>query len=563
MSAKDSFQPFSGLQTHGLLFDKNSPSESHAPWLFLLEHDGRSGIKNRADDPTELNQLPLLEKALSPDLGELPIPGLGGANFLTLSLLPPPTPPNDEAAAIPKNYRFGYKLVLRPEQAARRWQLTTVRRTEGPSLAHWLNLENDTNQSLAQVILEQDDAGHHQVTWYLKNDGPLAFSWQAIQPTDPPAPMSWQIKVDDKEDESKNYLRLLAPDAQNPTWHITENKDQAESLANLEPAPVDATELILLFDREGQPINAALQLSVEVKKLDKKKAITIKDAIGMEVAHVWLLDEAVAVADAAGETERQHRGYLLQSTGANATFNLLTNDQKSTVFVASLVSPEGTTGLLTGELAENEAGYLLQKANFWFQTQKPWREQQRQIRGICFDQTGLLIGLAVAPESLKTKDSTVDASNYDLQPSTYISREAETGQADHPARILARVRKNQTRLEKRIERLLGTVEQPDSMTTGALPTIPNILLDQVQNLIWQEVQSYPKLVAGIENQTLFTSETIGAALRPQNISTETVEQTLQLLAAMGVVVPVWVNDGFFYRRVVSKDLVALDNGRAQ
>ncbi|HBY94536.1 MAG TPA: hypothetical protein DEP84_11355 [Chloroflexi bacterium] len=547
---EDAFQPFSGIQTHSLLFRKSAPLADHPIWLFFITRDGRLGAKNRHDDEYEPNQLPLVEAVVLGQGNSITAPTGESAIHLTW------IPRVQDAVGQPSE---GYHVQVDASHALK--SLVTLRHPAGGHLAHWLTIQQsitDTDGSpppLDHLVIVRENAEAEPTAWWPSGEPSTSVTW--IVEDDAAWPESyWTVKLDDKGDEKKSWWRLYPPD-DNTGWRLTENRDNTGALVILDNPPDVPDHRVLLFDEHGAVIATKAASNRGELERNTKDALAVYGADSTLVGYLWDLDELVGEGDAA---EHQPRGFLLLLTQPEASFPIVS--QSATQVRADVVrsffaelrqvsSGDGETlrGALLGEIGSEGQ---VQRVQFWFADQPPWRSRHQQVRGLCLDATGQILGLLLPAVSLQTGD----ASAYDLQPRSHlpVSGVADTAERD-PARLLTRIRKNQHRLHRHLDFMLGIIEQSASTSVEMPPQLANVdlpseLLDEQQRSLWRQIQEDSQA----DDHTLFTANTFIPTIGANSQHQTTIEQNLELFVALGVIVPVWVQDALYYRRITESDI---------
>ncbi|MGB1250551.1 MAG: HsdM family class I SAM-dependent methyltransferase [Candidatus Promineifilaceae bacterium] len=169
----------------------------------------------------------------------------------------------------------------------------------------------------------------------------------------------------------------------------------------------------------------------------------------------------------------------------------------------------------------------------------------QNVTGIIIDLKGYWLGVSV------DRSTVLSDSRLDLQPATYLPRQAADQQRYSPAEILASVRIKQRLYASSIDKLLHVVE---SKTKRTLPlsvdkTIPPYPLTSTQLAIWQQIEAQVETLNGNLTPIPFQPDSLKG--RQQEIV-----QTLMLLECMGLIVPItFGKDAYYYRRVTQEDLI--------
>lgn len=152
--------------------------------------------------------------------------------------------------------------------------------------------------------------------------------------------------------------------------------------------------------------------------------------------------------------------------------------------------------------------------------------------------------------------------NYDLRPEEYIDKPLETRLNNSPVELLTRIYSNQRQLTQNLETLFSRIELP-SISTEKLPSpivdtfTPIGKFNPQQQTIWDKIQRQT------ESYTDDNGDNYEIALHftPQDIESEDndeisdiTQRTLELLEAMGVIIPVTLHNKLYYRRVTQRDL---------
>ncbi len=548
----DAFQPYSGVKTHAICFQKQLTPEGHAPWMFAVQHDGRTGVKNRHDDNQEWNQLPLVEAAL---LGEgETVLTWQMANGATIATLRNCTVTKADAPVQPGRVAAGFVVNVQQGDAAIR-SLRAATQNNGGGRSSWIRLDAsiDGARREGDFFVTQDADGQLEESWRVATESQEPVVWKSAANFVPEEPY-WTIQVDDKEGESKSWQRLNFREA-NP-WSITPNADNPASIAQLIDLDGDERHSVLVLDSEGRVV--AHKYLDDREKLSSDKAYKLLGMDDAELGHLWVLDYRSPSGD---DATHEFRGYLLVLNRPAQGFMTLQNGAKRGI--AARITDSSPDGYIAGKLTEQGE---VNRISVCFFAGKPWRPpNEKHVRGLCIDQQGTIIGLALPVADLTTRDSTEGDPRYDLQPSTYIPQAKEVATQESPARILGRVKRNQHRLGQHIDFLLGTIEQP---STRSLPEdfapvdalFDGSALGPGQRAVWQEIvaRTSDDTEAVEKSKTLFRAEEI-ASDADGFPRLDEVERTLELFSAMGMLVQVIVRDGRFYRRVIRSDVVATSN----
>ena len=152
--------------------------------------------------------------------------------------------------------------------------------------------------------------------------------------------------------------------------------------------------------------------------------------------------------------------------------------------------------------------------------------------------------------------------NYDLRPEEYLDKPLEARLNNSPVELLTRLYSNQRQLTQNLETLFSRIELPP-ISTQKLPSpivdtfTPMGKLNPQQQAIWDKIQGRT------QSYTDDNGENYEIALHftPEDIESEDNEEisditqrTLELLEAMGVIIPVTLHDKLYYRRVTQRDL---------
>ncbi|ACK70512.1 N-6 DNA methylase [Gloeothece citriformis PCC 7424] len=183
------------------------------------------------------------------------------------------------------------------------------------------------------------------------------------------------------------------------------------------------------------------------------------------------------------------------------------------------------------------------------------------------------IAIAIYPDTIITKESIrvlgvlipskqIIDKNYDLRPEEYINKQTETLLSNSPVELLTRIYTNQRQLTQNLETLFSRIELPP-ISTQKLPSpiaetfIPFGQLNPQQQDIWDKIQSQTQPYTNDEGENY----KIALHFIPQDIEIEdngeisdTTQRTLELLDAMGVIIPVTIDNKLYYRRVTQRDL---------
>lgn len=554
----DAFQPYSALRTHALRFDKSSPAPDHAIWLFLVEHDGRVGVKNRTDNESEPNQLALVDAALLQTEAAIAITDSTGVPYGELCYF--------LVSGVIDSYHGrcvgGYRLVVTVHSAV--LQLHTFRSSTEAEQIYWATLQRtEDDQSRREQLLIVKWPDDAPVYWQPMVTQPAITDWSVAEETTFAEPF-WTAKINDDGSEAKSWLRLL-PSHDDGGWQLTSNNDQQTAKAEFSEFSVDSPPT-LITNLAGEILAiGSLSLDDPVgKALEVSKAIRIHVPSSQSIGYLWHLD----YLDPAQEnSEHEARGYLLCFTEAVDQLYAATDGQTH-ILLAELRTPDNQpSGILLATLQDGTVTHIQIRQDLAQSWQAP---TDRLPRGICFDEEGQVIGLQLPKAAMVTPGSTSTQPTYDLQPTTYLVRDSGTDTLEPPARILGRIKRHQHDLTQRIDFLLGIIEQPSS--GSALPqfsetNLQEEWLDPRQLKIWHAIQAY--LTNGhdsggeqveetlaqeiVEQKTLFTPDLLFPD--PQSAPEQgTIERTLELLVAMGEIVPVYVQNGFFYRRVTDQDI---------
>ena len=152
--------------------------------------------------------------------------------------------------------------------------------------------------------------------------------------------------------------------------------------------------------------------------------------------------------------------------------------------------------------------------------------------------------------------------NYDLRPEEYLDKPLQTPFSNSPVELLTRLYSNQKQLTQNLETLFSRIELPP-ISTQKLPSpivdtfTPMGKLNPQQQAIWDKIQGRN------QSYTDDNGENYEIALHftPEDIESEDngeisdiTQRTLELLEAMGVIIPVTLHDKLYYRRVTQRDL---------
>lgn len=158
--------------------------------------------------------------------------------------------------------------------------------------------------------------------------------------------------------------------------------------------------------------------------------------------------------------------------------------------------------------------------------------------GVSFGRDGEWLGVAIDKEHILADK------RLDLQPDSYLPRQENEVRQESPAQILGRLRRNQTAYSMQIDHLLGLVEMP---ARRHLPPVvadiePDYPLNLTQKASWQEIANSVETVEDVVTPVPFVSEAVSAN-----------DNTLALFERMGLIVPVTIDGGAYYRRVTESD----------
>ncbi len=164
---------------------------------------------------------------------------------------------------------------------------------------------------------------------------------------------------------------------------------------------------------------------------------------------------------------------------------------------------------------------------------------------------GLLLPRAVFTS---TKDGSLIPG--DFQPTTYLP-ESPRPPVGHPADIVADIRKNQARFAERIDHLLNMLSAPTIVASEPVSPIENEFIqqfDESQKRLW-------RLIEGLRNADgkpkHFAIADLIVAMKgsDEDLSEGAIRQQLHLFVAMGLIVPVHINDRNVYRMAMHTDLL--------
>jgi len=170
--------------------------------------------------------------------------------------------------------------------------------------------------------------------------------------------------------------------------------------------------------------------------------------------------------------------------------------------------------------------------------------------GLAVDQQGDWFGVQVARKAIAERE-------FSLQPDTYFPTEAEVEPLRSPAEILADVKLNQIALHNRVDSLLGIIEQNRGIQRTppgvASPLNPIGTLTPLQKEIWETVHGLSEY-AGSANERY----RVPRPFQPEDLDEFPlleVEKTIELLLAMGIIVPITINNAPYYRLLSEADVI--------
>lgn len=156
----------------------------------------------------------------------------------------------------------------------------------------------------------------------------------------------------------------------------------------------------------------------------------------------------------------------------------------------------------------------------------------------------------------------IQSPTYDLRPEEYIQKNLETRLNNSPVEILKNIYSNQRQLTQNLETLFSRIELPP-ISTQKLPSpivdtfTPIGQLNPQQQTIWDKIQRQTQPYTDDNGDNY----EIALHFTPQDIESEDndeisdiTQRTLELLEAMGVIIPVTLHNKLYYRRVTQRDL---------
>lgn len=160
---------------------------------------------------------------------------------------------------------------------------------------------------------------------------------------------------------------------------------------------------------------------------------------------------------------------------------------------------------------------------------------------------GQLLGTLVPRATLKQND-------YDLQPERYAHAEEQRGPLKPAGELLADIRKNQRRLTRRVDSLLGRLEMPPVAEGQVLAPLwldeqealaPMLaLLSDEQWTVWKNIRTHSMTIGPAEHTydtpVYFTAEAIVKAAMEDDVPAPVVYSTIDLLEHLGLIAAVSV-----------------------
>lgn len=493
---KDSFQPYSTLQTY-LLLARNTPERAEEPvWFYQMRHDGYGSGRNRQPEPDK-NELPRLEAAI---LSQLRNPDINvryqeGSQIFSLHRLA-------------ENQGFCFHKHI-PHGEIKLEKLTNLSGSQAGLMG---SISGKQEQATAYILVHSDElfASTDQTT-------SLNFPHELLPKSatkDEPA-KQYQLTGDKLAD-----FAIVTKRSKGSISFTLEKKGKRQDVFEPCSRRSDNPCIWLLVDMEGQLIT---------EPLTTKKAPP-KELLPETVAAIPLEDE-----------EQNPLGHLIILKEPNIQGAPLRAPTEAKSLPQLVPLPDGYW-LIWPEDGNRFARFEVLGSELKFQG-----DEHR--RGVAVDNAGSWFGVGIAHQFI------VEDRKLDLQPTSYFPAEREEEEVREPAEILAEITTKHRRLEDHINYLLGIVELTPIAQTEIPPAVAMVQpigpLSPIQEQIWAAIQQQTEPIAGTNfvTATPFRLEDVG-----QGADRIEAENALTLFERMGLIVPISIDAAPYFRLLTSRDV---------
>lgn len=498
---KDSFQPFSGLQTHLLVIHKPGQGQTASTrqvWFYRVQHDGYSSGRNRQPEP-ERDELPRLEAAVpAQSLPPMRVFGENDENGIGVRVL-----------QLPDSSICGYRFE-RVGETTLNFTLTRLEHPEG-QLSGLLMTAQDSETRGAIYLSGQNLFGGAE----LERD---RLNFQQVSDV----PLVWRFVDDD--------LAGFTLSMDGKVGQISKNKKPQVTIKFRDNVD-DSGNLAVIVDTKGNPLFYPLILdSLSWLKRDYPCALTLQNEKEEEAGHLLIFESAAIEGS---------------SMGTLRDDNILLVD----------LHPAGrliiTFGPATDQVSHLQ--FLVMNATDTF-------ESDAQRTGVVADVHGNWFGVAVPAEHI-LQDANLDLqpSSYfprEEQPQTFKSPAELLKNIKESQRELER-RINFLLGITEMKPVIGSLVPFPALDTAT----PFGELNEQQHKVWQRIQGFNETVSSSEGQAYLTPRPFQPEEVAQDLSPTDVQHALDLFERMGLIVRVSIEGAPYYRYITEQDLVLPDSER--